>query len=141
MHKAITITPAQAAHGVTACLRNAQRLSNAASALFATSDVDAVAYVLWSVAVEELGKALILRRLLPATAGANVSISRKLWMDHDRKFREGSGRLKDGSPTAAVLNVPSNRRQKASTWRVGKHGPQYSTSCTGQYQDVTPGVD
>ena len=106
---AVRTSVARVQTGIELCEDNAKRFLQNATILLDHGGSDGLAYVLWSFAVEEFGKAILLRDQMDGVAsGQNKCIE---WSaDHWEKFRTGFNQLTElsGTKLARVLGVTGN---------------------------------
>ncbi len=91
------------------CEENAKRFLRNASILLDHQGSDGLAYVLWSLAVEEFGKGVLLRDQIDALAPAHPVEIEASW-NHQTKFEAGFSQLVElqGTQLAWVLRVTGN---------------------------------
>ena len=107
----VTATVDEVEAGVTLCRENARRLLRNARILIDDGGSDGLAYVLWSLAVEEFGKSVLLQQQVTGLAsGQQVSVRDK-W-HHEAKFDAGFDAIPELRLTklARVLRVRDNTR-------------------------------
>jgi AbiV family abortive infection protein len=91
------------------CQTNARRLNASAKLLCENQGDEGLAFALWSLAVEELGKAILLREPI-GSRGADEIISMQPAFDHRSAFTRGFSELHDLHNTrfARVFRMTSN---------------------------------
>jgi len=139
------LTVAQVSVGISLCRANARRLLTDASALLDHGGRTGIAYALWSLAVEEYGKAVLLDELTKGKASGDiVSVPQRLFRgQHKEKFESGFGRIQQvvGNRLADVVKVLQNMADLPTIIS----DPSALTSVivparvTGEFEDLTPG--
>lgn len=136
----------QVSAGSAICRENAGRLLADAAALLESARSRGTTYVLWSLAVEEYGKALILEKLTAGkTAGVTVQVPKKLFRGHHKqKFGAGFDRIKHrmGDRFAEAVAIFQNASDSSTmishprdpNWRVLVNAGE-----TGEIEDVSSG--
>src|SRR5262245_55330235 len=105
----VTTTVDRVEAGIELCEENAKRFLRNASILLDNGGSDGLAYVLWSLAVEEFGKGQLLQdQIEHARPGSTVSID--VSAGHGDKFVRGFDELPElhGSTVGWLLRVTSN---------------------------------
>ena len=147
MVKAGTVhtTVATVLEGIELCEENAKRFLRNAEILLDHQGSDGIAYILWSLAVEEFGKALLLRNQVGGRRG-HTSVDIELTSDHAEKFKAGFNELPEltGTRLARLLRVTGN----SSPDDISLEDPlqpgvavTVAPMSTGLYEDVTAGND
>lgn len=141
------LSAAQIAEGVSLCKENARRLLSDASALLEHGGRTGLAYALWSLAVEESGKAVSLEALAAGKAPSDgVRVPQSIFRgQHKEKFEAGFTRIqqKVGTTFAEVVRVMQNAAETATTVR---HPSAQSSvvsipgHTTGEFEDITAGA-
>ena len=111
----VSTTVSEVEHGVDLCRENARRLMHNARILLENGGSDGLAYVLWSLAVEEFGKGLLLKRQAPTIQQGVFEV--KISKDHDEKFVAGLAAIRKLQNThfRRLLRIKENRRNRATT--------------------------
>jgi AbiV family abortive infection protein len=137
------LTKDQCTAGIVLCIRNAHRLVRNAELLLSEREASpSSAYSLWSLAMEEYGKALLLKELCEQNEGKRQTFEvdwKKLFGSggHKNKFQKAKGEL-PGLPEKikAEVQVRSNTSERPTTIRTTDG--QFITvlgGMTGSFQD------
>jgi AbiV family abortive infection protein len=116
--KTVDATIREVELGAELCRENTRRFIRNARILLEHHGSDGLAYVLWSFAVEELGKGVLLREQVPADVQPEDRVAVELSMDHREKFVAGVRSVPglDRQRFESLLRVTSNfKRQLASS--------------------------
>jgi len=110
----IRATPEVVADAVRLCGDNARRLVENATILLENGGSDGLAYVLWSIAVEEFGKGILLAQQASGAKANCIEITP--CSDHDKKFAAGFERLTSlhGTRLGTFLRVTTNTTDATS---------------------------
>ena len=110
--KVFTSTAGEARRGAELCRENARRFVRNATILLERGGSDGLAYVLWSFAVEEIGKGVLLLEQVSPNANPSDRIQLALSMDHIEKFKAGVQSVPglDSQRFENLLQVTSNSR-------------------------------
>jgi hypothetical protein len=139
------MTDEQVSEGILHSRRNAIRLARDAAVLLKHGATHASIYGLWHLAVEELGKSIILHQGLDSGNLGKRNIPRNIFRgQHEAKFRAGLELLPKTRATKMGFSVTVTRNSSTSVITV--HDPRGGGSVsvvqgmTGRYKDVTPGA-
>jgi len=113
----ISTTVTEVERGIALCRENALRLVRNADVLLKNNGSDGLAYVLWSLAVEEHGKGILLRRQITNDGTTNGKCLVEFSKDHYEKFETGLADLKTLKQTKfeRLLRVKANTGQRSTT--------------------------
>lgn len=102
----VTVTISKVRAGSRLCRHSARRLNQAANQLLTAGGDMGIVFGLWSLAVEELGKALLLDDQIVGLPEED-SVAVQPGFDHRRSFRRGFDELAElnGTPLGRVLRV------------------------------------
>ena len=141
----VTTTAQVVNEAVALCIDNASRLLRNALILLNNSGSDGLTYALWSYAVEEFGKAMLLRGQI-AGRDSHESLSVRHSFEHHEKFTTGLSELPDLHDTQMrrLLRVSSNTGTTTATFGDPLEPEavmSIGASTTGLFEDTSHAVD
>jgi len=113
----ISTTVTEVERGIALCVENTLRFVRNAAILLENKGSDGLAYVLWSLAVEEYGKGILLRQQITKCGTTNGMCRVEFSKDHYEKFTTGLADLKSLKNTKfeRLLRVKANSAQGSVT--------------------------
>lgn len=139
--KTLDSTAGEVRRGAVLCYENARRFVRNARILLERGGSDGLAYVLWSFAVEEIGKGVLLSQQLPANAESGVQVKVEMSMDHCEKFAAGVRSVSglDSQKFENLLRV--TRNSSASSLTVASPHKATNVVSVGSHQTGTFSLD
>jgi AbiV family abortive infection protein len=141
--KKMVLTKGQCTAGTHLCVRNAYRLvMNAELLLNQVEASPSSAYSLWSIAMEEYGKALLLKEAYNQSNGKReelVEIDREKFLEHEFKFKKAKDNLPQlPARIGTEVRVKSNRSTNTITLKTSD-GQTISVGAgaSGTFQETT----
>jgi AbiV family abortive infection protein len=127
---------------VRLCIDNAQRLLHNAKILLDNNGSDGLVYVLWSLAVEEFGKGILLQQQL----GSSPDVDITLCSNHHKKFKAGFEQLPSlpGTRLGIALRVITNSSDTTSVVKnplLPQSAVSVESETTGLFSDALESLD
>lgn len=137
----IKVSTSELSKGIDLCFVNARHLLDSATLLLNRGGVNH-AYIFWAFAVEEYGKALLLKETKRKADALTVEIDRtNLFfgrLAHARKFDRGLKELNVSKVIRKVARITYNVSNKNHALSQGKNFQiSIPTFCTGLFEDTT----